>query len=177
MNSVVRILDKQEVRDIISKLDLGQDDPDVIEDGGIYSRVVGIEIDPEWAKTQEWYHTVYCGINDIDYEELGYEDWDEFRHNHLILEPDKLPDPPKYIIRVMELSNTGYNLIIGEYPNSEPYMWYYEWLGGNAPGWQGCYEYSGGYDENDESVGVMVNTTEALEWVDELYTDHEDVWV
>ena len=105
--------------------------------------IEGIGIDPEWAKTQDWYQTVSDMV--------------------------KIEYPPQYIVRTLDLSNTGWNWILRKDEEGNYSTWHLEDLMGSAPAYQGCYE----YDENDN----MISDEEALEWVAELYNDYEDVWV
>lgn len=108
-------------------------------DGSEIVRIAGIVVDPEWVATQDWYQ-----------EGREYD-----------------PRTPGFLVRAIELSNTGWNWALiavdGGYE-----IWNLEELG-NPPAYQGCYDYD---DEEN-----MISDPEGLAWVDELYEDCEDVYM
>jgi hypothetical protein len=124
----------------------GADDEFVGSHKVIYLSVVEI-VDIEWVRTQEWYQ-----------------------------EAENVKVEPTHIVRIMQLSNTGWNmpLVIN---GSSVEDWHAEDLAGNAPAYQGCYEFTGGYGADGHGIGELINDTEAVEWVKDLATDYEDLWV
>lgn len=117
---------------------IGSEDPND-EDGSHVTTVCVIEVDAEWCTTQDWW-----------------------RDN---MDDDK--DCPTHVVRTLDLSNTGWNipLVVN---GDDITIWHEDDLAGNAPGYQGCYEHEGGYDNEGQGIGKMINDVEALAWVAEL---------
>jgi hypothetical protein len=135
------------------------------EDGAddmMVTKVAVMDVPEAWAKTQPWYDSVVADLMD------EYPDHDGERYVGLdpsVLDED---DVPTHIVRMMTISNTGWNLLV-TIKDDVVTDWHLDELEGNSPGYQGCYEYDG--------EGAMVNVAEALEWVDALYEDCDDIWI
>lgn len=123
-------------------VDLSVDDED---EGGHVTKVSVVEVDPEWCHTESWWKDTESDVSDV----------------------------PTHIMRIITLSNTGWDMPLVLTEDSVA-GWHEEDtdIGASGPAYQGCYEYSGGYDlSTGQGIGELVNDPEALQWVDELLED------
>lgn len=120
-------------------VDMSVDDED---EGGRVTKVSVVEVDPEWCRTESWWESAADGHDDV----------------------------PTHIVRCISLSNTGWNIPLVLTEDSVR-AWHRDDsdIGASGPAYQGCYEYTGGYDQvTHQPIGEMCNDFGALEWVDAL---------
>jgi hypothetical protein len=96
-------------------------------------------LDMRWVKRQDWYKMACSGLEENDL--------------------------PSYIIRVVSLTNTGYNWIL----DRKGEVWKgLDNLQGNSPAFNGCPEYL--------VDGESTVSNEAYDWVHKLVNDMEGLW-